>query len=59
MNEAGARSTAASLGDGHLGIGVDVADEAIVEGATDATAARFGRIDILVCSAGITGPNTH
>ena len=26
--------------------------------ATDSTAAAFGRIDVLVCSAGITGPNT-
>jgi 3-oxoacyl-[acyl-carrier protein] reductase len=29
-----------------------------VQAATDATSAAFGRIDVLVCSAGITGPNT-
>ena len=37
---------------------VDVADFASVEAAAKATAAALGRIDILVCSAGITGPNT-
>jgi len=37
---------------------VDVADAASVEAAARATAAAFSRIDVLVCSAGITGPNT-
>ncbi len=37
---------------------VDVADAASVEAAAKATAAAFSRIDVLVCSAGITGPNT-
>jgi 3-oxoacyl-[acyl-carrier protein] reductase len=36
---------------------LDVADEAQVVGARDATLAALGRIDALVCSAGITGPN--
>jgi NAD(P)-dependent dehydrogenase (short-subunit alcohol dehydrogenase family) len=58
MNEAAAKAAAASLGEGHLGLAVDVADEHSVQRATDATAAAFGRIDALVCSAGITGPNT-
>jgi 3-oxoacyl-[acyl-carrier protein] reductase len=58
LDEAAAKAAAASLGDGHLGIAVDVADEHSVQRATDATAAAFGRIDALVCSAGITGPNT-
>jgi 3-oxoacyl-[acyl-carrier protein] reductase len=54
-----AREAAAALGGGpHQGLAVDVADEASVQRATDQTAAAFGRIDILVCSAGITGPNT-
>ena len=35
---------------------VDVTDEASVQRATDATLARFGRIDILVNAAGITAP---
>ena len=58
LDEAAAKGAAASLGDGHLGLAVDVADEGAVQRATDATAAAFGRIDALVCSAGITGPNT-
>jgi 2-dehydro-3-deoxy-L-rhamnonate dehydrogenase (NAD+) len=37
---------------------VDVRDYAAVEHARDATLAALGRIDILVTSAGITGPNT-
>jgi 2-dehydro-3-deoxy-L-rhamnonate dehydrogenase (NAD+) len=41
----------------HVGIGVDVTDAAAVQRATDDTAKAFGRIDVLVCSAGITGPN--
>ena len=58
LDEKAARAAAAALGAGHVGVGVDVADEASVQRATDATAAAFGRIDVLVCSAGITGPNT-
>ncbi len=58
LDESAAREAAASLGAGHLGLAVDVADEHSVQRATDATAAAFGAIDVLVCSAGITGPNT-
>jgi 3-oxoacyl-[acyl-carrier protein] reductase len=36
---------------------VDVRDYAAVERARDATLAALGRIDVLVTSAGITGPN--
>jgi 2-dehydro-3-deoxy-L-rhamnonate dehydrogenase (NAD+) len=36
---------------------LDLADAAAVQHAADATAAALGRIDILVASAGITGPN--
>ncbi len=36
---------------------LDVADPAAVERAAEATAAALGAIDILVTSAGITGPN--
>lgn len=42
----------------HLALGMDVSEEASVSGACERTLAAFGRIDILVCSAGITGPNT-
>ena len=37
---------------------VDVADAASVDAAAQAVASALGRIDALVCSAGITGPNT-
>ena len=37
---------------------VDVADAASVDAAAKATATVLSRIDVLVCSAGITGPNT-
>ena len=36
---------------------LDLADPAAVQQAADATAAALGRVDILVTSAGITGPN--
>src|SRR5690606_28514823 len=37
---------------------VDVGDEASVQSAADATVKAAGAVDILVNSAGITGPNT-
>jgi len=36
---------------------LDVADATSVARAAEATATALGRIDVLVCSAGITGPN--
>jgi 3-oxoacyl-[acyl-carrier protein] reductase len=36
---------------------LDVADDEAVARAAEATAKEHGRIDVLVCSAGITGPN--
>lgn len=45
------------LGAGHTAQ-VDVRDYAAVEAARDATISACGRLDILVNSAGITGPNT-
>jgi D-threitol dehydrogenase (NAD+) len=44
---------AASLGEGHLSVAVDVADEASVEAAVAAAIAADGRIDILVNCAGV------
>jgi NAD(P)-dependent dehydrogenase (short-subunit alcohol dehydrogenase family) len=44
------------LGDVHTAT-VDVTQDAQVDAATAATVAHFGGIDILVASAGITGPN--
>jgi 3-oxoacyl-[acyl-carrier protein] reductase len=49
---------AAELGSGTHTAHVDVTDEAQVVRARDAAIAALGRIDALVCSAGITGPNT-
>jgi 3-oxoacyl-[acyl-carrier protein] reductase len=47
---------AATLGGAHTAA-VDVRDYAAVEAARDATLSGLGRIDALVNSAGITGPN--
>ncbi|MGB7183176.1 MAG: SDR family NAD(P)-dependent oxidoreductase [Burkholderiaceae bacterium] len=41
----------------HQAIRLDVCDDAAVAQAAEKVDADFGRIDILVCSAGITGPN--
>lgn len=46
-----------SLGDGAITCELEVTDPAAVEGAARSTAEAFGRIDALVCSAGISGPN--
>ena len=48
----------AALGGSTSAHTVDVADADAVAQAALATAAEHGRIDVLVCSAGITGPNT-
>ncbi len=45
------------LGDGGHDAVVEITDAEAVARAADATAATLGRIDILVASAGITGPN--
>jgi len=50
-------SARAALPGGALTHALDVADPAAVAGAAIATAEVLGRIDVLVCSAGITGPN--
>jgi 2-dehydro-3-deoxy-L-rhamnonate dehydrogenase (NAD+) len=54
INGADAEAQGASLGG--MGVGVDVTDAASVQAAAAAVASRYGRIDGLVCSAGITGP---
>ena len=41
----------------HVGVQVDVANETSVESAMQRTLATLGRLDVMVCSAGITGPN--
>ena len=57
-DEAAAARAAGELGAAGAWAVVDVADEASVRAAAQATLARAGRIDALVNSAGITGPNT-
>ncbi|AKS34095.1 D-threitol dehydrogenase [Mycolicibacterium goodii] len=56
LNAAGAEQIAGELGGAqgsHRGFACDVADAESVQNAVDAVAAEFGRIDILVNSAGI------
>jgi 3-oxoacyl-[acyl-carrier protein] reductase len=48
----------ASLGAGAHTAALDVSQEAEVASALAQTASAFAKIDVLVCSAGITGPNT-
>ncbi|WP_439499730.1 SDR family NAD(P)-dependent oxidoreductase [Bosea sp. (in: a-proteobacteria)] len=52
-----AAQAAAEIGGGATGISIDVTDAAAVKKAADALEARLGRVDILVTSAGIAGPN--
>ena len=47
-----------TLGGGTITLALDVADHLAVERAARATDEALGGIDVLVCSAGITGPNT-
>jgi len=48
----------AELGPKSSAVRVDITDWSAVEAAAKETAARLGGIDVLVASAGITGPNT-
>jgi NAD(P)-dependent dehydrogenase (short-subunit alcohol dehydrogenase family) len=57
-DEAGARQAAQSLGPKASSLAVDVAVHESVQRAAQATLQQSGRIDALVNSAGITGPNT-
>ncbi|MGO4450047.1 SDR family NAD(P)-dependent oxidoreductase [Phyllobacterium sp. TAF24] len=57
MDAARIEEARAKLGATASGIALDVSDPAQVEKAAQDTADDFGKIDILICSAGITGPN--
>ncbi len=56
--QAAADALPAVAGGAHCGFGVNVADPAGVDGVAAQTVEGCGRLDILCCSAGITGPNT-
>ena len=55
---AAAGRAAAQLGVGAFAVQVDVADQGSVAAAVKSTLQHAGRIDALINSAGITGPNT-
>ena len=57
-NDAALETARSALGAGTDARNVDVANADAVEAAAKGTAASLGQIDALVCSAGITGPNT-
>lgn len=57
INGARASEAAATIGASAAGLAMDVANEASVGAAFAETARLFGGLDILVNSAGITGPN--
>jgi 2-hydroxycyclohexanecarboxyl-CoA dehydrogenase len=50
----GARRNAAELGEGALGLAVDVTDPASVAAAVAEVGERLGPVEVLVCSAGVT-----
>jgi 3-oxoacyl-[acyl-carrier protein] reductase len=52
-----AEVAAKRIGEMATGRGVDVTDEAQVAQARDAAIKAFGKVDILICNAGIAGPN--
>ncbi|MCW8306587.1 SDR family oxidoreductase [Acidiphilium sp. PA] len=56
-NPADIDAAVAKFGDQAMGVPVDVTDWAAIEQAAQTTDAAFGHIDILIASAGITGPN--
>src|ERR1700728_231902 len=57
INEQGARSISAAIGDAALPLKCDVSSAADVCSAVEATRARFGRLDIVINNAGTTHRN--
>ena len=57
VNAASIEAAKARIGAGTIGIAVDVTDAAAVEAATRRSEELLGRIDALVCSAGVAGLN--
>ncbi len=50
---------AAEIGDKAMALTCDVADYVSVQGAVDATVARFGGLDVLINNAGVVEPISH
>ena len=57
MNLSGAQAAAKQLGAAAAAFGVELTNEASIRAGFDATLASFGRVDVLVNNAGITGGN--
>ena len=57
VNADALRDASARLGTQAHTVALDLADTDAVQAAADGTATALGRIDILVASAGVTGPN--
>jgi NAD(P)-dependent dehydrogenase (short-subunit alcohol dehydrogenase family) len=53
LNEEACKAVAARLGEGHLGVGMDVTDRGALEAAKRRILEAFGRIDVLVNNAAI------
>lgn len=56
LNSDASQAAASSLGECHLGLAANVADEIQVQAAIEQVLAKYGRIDVLVNNAGITQP---